>query len=528
MDKFETAKQFFFEGLRLLEVNNYQGAERQFTRSLDLVPDRASTLNNLTTVKLRLNKFAEAEEFALKAIGVAETSPEAWSNLGVALAALGRPEESLQACDRALQCNCAHAMTWLTKSTTLLELRRFDEALVACEQALELEPNKHEFLHAKSLILKELHRVEEAKEIYQKALDLRLAQSPVFVGERCATQKAEILVMSRNPEFDDTFNSFERMLRFCENFPGQLANHLQDDFHFTYIFTGGAELPNARKHIAQPDLVINNYVNGELILSRGILPRLSELVASFGAPVVNHPIKAVQTTRDVSVKLLEHVPGVLVPKTMRFSSSGKSRAETVREIEGHYDYPLITRTLTMQRGKGMTKVDCRDALIAVLAGDFPETFFVTQYVDSRGGAKFFRKLRAAVVGDEVTVVRVDYSPDWNVHAPSRTDDGVAACLANGQLFEEEARICKDPEACLGRPAVQSLQAVRKRIPLDVFGIDFDVGADGALVFYEANATMNLFCSRRKELPYAKEAQDHLKQACRRYFTSLAGRQGKMC
>lgn len=524
MDKFETAKQFFFEGLRLLEVNNYQGAERQFSRSLDLVPDRVSTLNNLSTVKLRLNKFTEAEELALKAAGLAETSPEAWSSLGIALAAMGRPEESLQACDRALQCNRAHSLAWLTKSTTLLDLRRFDEALAACEQALKLEPDKYEFLHAKSLILKELLRVEEAKGIYQRALDLRLAKSPVFVGERRATQKAEILVLNRNPEFDDSLNSFERMLRFCENFPGQLANHIQDDFHFTYVFKAGAEMPNARKHISQPDLVINNYVNGELILSRGILPALSELVDGFAAPVVNHPTKAVQTTRDVSAKLLEDLPSVLVPKTIRFSSAGKSREVMVREIEGHFDYPLITRSLTMQRGQGMTKVDSRDALTAVLAGDFPETFFVTQFVDSRGGAQFFRKIRAAVVGNEIVLVRVDYNADWNVHGPRRTDAAVAYCLANGHLFEEEKRICKDPEACLGRPAVQSLQAVRKRIPMDVFGIDFDVSADGVLVFYEANATMNLFCTRRKEVPYAKEAQDYLKEAFRLYFTSLVGRQ----
>jgi hypothetical protein len=51
-----------------------------------------------------------------------------------------------------------------------------------------------------------------------------------------------------------------------------------------------------------------------------------------------------------------------------------------------------------------------------------------------------------------------------------------------------------------------------------------VGADGILIFYEANATMNLFCTRRKEVPYVKEAQDHLKEAFRSYFNALASRQ----
>ncbi len=96
-------------------------------------------------------------------------------------------------------------------------------------------------------------------------------------------------------------------------------------------------------------------------------------------------------------------------------------------------------------------------------------------------------------------------------------------LENAYLLDEEKRICKDPEAGLGRSAIQSLRAIRDRIPLDVFGLDFDVDADGLLVFYEANATMNLFSTARKEVPNPKEADDCLKLAFQRYFTSLVAR-----
>ena len=59
--------------------------------------------------------------------------------------------------------------------------------------------------------------------------------------------------------------------------------------------------------------------------------------------------------------------------------------------------------------------------------------------------------------------------------------------------------------------------------MDVFGLDFDVDADGRLIFYEANATMNLFSTARKEVPNPKAAEDGLKLAFQRYFTSLAAR-----
>ena len=64
MNDFETARQCFFDGLQLLEANNLQAAETQFARSLELIPERVSTLNNLSSIEIKLGKFVEAEKFA--------------------------------------------------------------------------------------------------------------------------------------------------------------------------------------------------------------------------------------------------------------------------------------------------------------------------------------------------------------------------------------------------------------------------------------------------------------------------------
>jgi tetratricopeptide (TPR) repeat protein len=526
MDNFETAKQLFFEGLRLFEANNFQAAEIKFARSLQLVPDRVSTLNNLSAVQIRQKKFAEAEEIARKAITLEDKSPEAWSNLGIALTASKRHEEALEAYGRAIHGNASYALAWLNKAMTLLELKRFDEALLACDQAQRLDSSKYEILYTKSRILKELQRPAEAQKIYRQSFDLRVASTPVVIGERRSTQKADALIINQNPVLQtslESLESFDALHRYCPNFPGQLADHLLEDFHSTYVFVGNADRPSARKQIPQPDFVINNFTNGDLILSGGNQLGLTELVDSFGVPVVNHPTKAVQTTREASAKLLDDISGVLVPKTRRFSSLGKSLEELVHEIENQYDYPLITRSLAGQMGKGMTKVDSRTALVEVLSSGCPEQFYVTKFVDSRKGNKFYRKIRAAIVKDEIIIVRVDYSTNWNARGHRKTLKGLAFYSENMYLLDEEKRICLNPEAGLGRSTIQALRAIRDRIPLDVFGIDFDVDVAGQLVFYEANATMNLFSTARKEIPNPREADDCLKQAFQRYFTSLVAR-----
>jgi tetratricopeptide (TPR) repeat protein len=520
MDDFEIAKKFFVEGLQCLEKNDLQIAERLFARSLELVPDRVSTLNNLSAVNNRLKKYAEAEQFALKAIALDDASPEAWSNLGFALTRTKRHEEALQAYERALRGHPEYADAWLKKAMTLLELESYDEALLACDQALNLAPSQYEVLYTKSLILKELKRSDEALKSYQKSLNMRVALSPAFVVERQATHKARILILNQNPEVDAFLPSFEALHLASPNFPGQLVRHFQEDFQFALVFEREATNRSVRKQIPQPDIVINNFANGERILAMGKLSGLVESVESFRVPVVNHPTKTVQSTRDTSAGLLNQIPGVLVPKTVRFSSAEKTREELVREIEDQYNYPLITRSLFAQKGKMMTKVDSRDALVGVLSADFPKTFFVTEYVDAKGRNEFFRKIRVAIVKDEIVFVRVDYNTHWNVHG-RKVVARVPFYLQNPHLLETEKQICADPEEMLGPSAVQSLRTIRDRIPLDVYGIDFDVNADGVLIFYEANATMNLFSTAQKEVPNPQQAHDSLKQAFQRYLTSLA-------
>ena len=508
--------------MRLLQANNLEGAEMQLSRSLEIIPGRASTLNNLSAVKIRRQKFAEAENLAQKAIAAEEHSPEAWCNLGIACAGANRHEEAVQAFDRALYYDAAYTMGWFNKAASLYRLKKYDEALLACDEALKLDSGQYLIYFTKSLILKELGRLEEAEKTYLRSIKMRVDLSPVVIAERRPTQKAEILVISHNLSRDTLFKSFETSLLECQNFPGQLSLLLSDDYHFNFVLEGAATRPGAREKIPVPDVIINNCANGELILSEDKLPALSALMDSFGVPVVNHPSQAVQTTRDMSARMLQNIPGVLVPTSRRFSVAGKTPEQLVKEIEGHYHYPIIARTLVTQQGKQMHKVDSREALLKVLASDLRDDFFVIQFIDTREKNGFFRKIRGTFLKDEIIISRVDFSDHWNVRG-RRTPVRLAFYKANMHLLDEEKRICKDPEAALGRSALQGLQTIRDRIPLDIFGIDFDVAPDGVLVFYEANATMNLFTTAPEQIPNPKEPEERLKEAFRRYFTSLLGR-----
>lgn len=351
------------------------------------------------------------------------------------------------------------------------------------------------------------------------AVSGRLAAAmPVLIAERRPTQTIEVLVLSGKPRIKTAVEALEEF-HLDSNFPAQLADVLEDEIHFSFVFEADPAGRAAVDGLPKPDLVINNNANGELVLGDGDLPGLVAFADSFGVPVINHPNKVVLTTRDVSAELIADVPGVRVPKTRRFSAAGKTGEKLGGEIEAQFSYPLIVRTLANQEGKGMDRIDSRADLIKRLSSGIPEEFFVTAFVDSRHQGPFFRKIRAAVVGDEIFVVRVDYDTDWNVHG-RKSDERVAFYQSHPELLAAEKGICANPEEELGAAAMQALRGIRDRVPLDIFGVDFDVDAEGALVFFEANATMNLFSTARAEVNHPPEADERLKQAFRGYLASL--------
>ena len=54
--------------------------------------------------------------------------------------------------------------------------------------------------------------------------------------------------------------------------------------------------------------------------------------------------------------------------------------------------------------------------------------------------------------------------------------------------------------------MSALAEIGKAMPLDIFGVDFDVDADGRLLFFEANATMNLLSNAPPHIDYPAAAK----------------------
>ena len=82
---FEHAKNFFVEALAAMQGKDYLKAEQFFIKSLNILPNRASTLVNLAAVQIKLHNYCDAKKNALHSVKVDDKCADGWLNYGLAL-----------------------------------------------------------------------------------------------------------------------------------------------------------------------------------------------------------------------------------------------------------------------------------------------------------------------------------------------------------------------------------------------------------------------------------------------------------
>ena len=76
-----------------------------------------------------------------------------FTNTSMALGGLGRHEEAIENCEKALEIDPNHAKAWNNKGYSLYKLGKAEEGLKDVEKALELDPTDEDALESKQEIL---------------------------------------------------------------------------------------------------------------------------------------------------------------------------------------------------------------------------------------------------------------------------------------------------------------------------------------------------------------------------------------
>lgn len=216
-----------------------------------------------------------------------------------------------------------------------------------------------------------------------------------------------------------------------------------------------------------------------------VLENLRKLVRGVPAKVVNRPEAVLRSTRDQVARQLSGIEGLRVPRAIRLRAAKADVSMRTIEKAG-LNYPIILRQAGTHTGRIVGCFGTADELKAALGGEGDH--IATEFADFRSPDGFYRKYRAFFIGEKIILRHMLASDHWNIHARDRR----RFMLAQPDLIEEERRLFADPENPFPPEIARVLRAVRDRISLDFFGMDFGIDADGRVVLFEANATMNFF------------------------------------
>jgi lipoprotein NlpI len=170
---FELAKSHFLKGLDFFHKEMFIEAENAFRKSLSIIPDRDSTLTNLSATLLKLKKYSESEEISKHLLNINDSNYEAWLNLGNALQELKQYDQALASYDKAISLKPDLAYVWYNRGNAFQELKQYDKALASYGKAISLKPDYEQAWSNRGNALQELKQYDKALASYDKAISLK-------------------------------------------------------------------------------------------------------------------------------------------------------------------------------------------------------------------------------------------------------------------------------------------------------------------------------------------------------------------
>ena len=481
----------FYRANLLASLDQLDAARVGYDRALALAPDHAEGYCNRGLVAARHGDLAAAERDFMAALRRQPGLVPAWQALAALLRRLGRLGDAAAALARVAALRPDDAEAQLRLAQGLAESGAADAALDGFARAVALGG-------------------PPLAEALRGLASLRLAR-----GERAAARRHYARAAVLEPVIrwhDATVPGATRVLALVG--PG-LANtpveHLvaASRHAFGMVLALPGVDPDAAALAARGDLVLNLISDADV--GTRALRHAGALVDRIGRPVINHPARIARTDRQTIARRLAGLPGCVVPETMRCTRGALARAPVPSAAQ-----PWLVRPAGDHGGERLEKVADPDALAGFVAATEADAFYLTRFVDFRSADGHHRKYRFVFLGDARLPYHLAIGEHWKVHYFRTAMD------QHDWMRREEAAFLADPACAFGPAQRAALDAIRAAIDLEFFGLDCAIDRAGALVVFEANASMLIHAADSAALfPYKQASFARIRDAFDRLIATAA-------
>jgi glutathione synthase/RimK-type ligase-like ATP-grasp enzyme len=217
-----------------------------------------------------------------------------------------------------------------------------------------------------------------------------------------------------------------------------------------------------------------------------LLQVLAQQLANWPKPVINAPQHIPCVGRADASTLLQQVPGLLMPPTLRGTRAVleaiATGAASLPALYGGCDFPIILRPVGSHAGRDLDKIESPAEIASYLARVHKPEFFLSRFIDYSGPDGLFRKMRVALIDGLPYACHMAVSSHWMVH------------YVNAGMYEEAWKREEEVAFMVGfadfaqRHQV-ALGAIASRTQLDYLCIDCAETPDGQLLVFEIDHAM---------------------------------------
>ena len=157
-------------GAILTKMKKFEEAEGLLRKTISLAPTFAKAHEDLGFVLLEMQKPDEAVEILQKATRLDPALEFAFVNLGKALAMTGRGKEADEAFEKSFSLSPERKM--LVEATEFLKKGQFENAEKICREILNKSPNNVDAIRLLGRLSARLNRLGDAERFYRKVLQI--------------------------------------------------------------------------------------------------------------------------------------------------------------------------------------------------------------------------------------------------------------------------------------------------------------------------------------------------------------------
>jgi len=157
---------------QLDDAGQLAAAEEMYQRALAKGRRNVTALKGLASIAMRCANPGAAHELYAKIVRMTPTA-DAFADLACGLYGLGRYQEALQACRKALNLRPDHLVAMFNAGVLLRSLARHEDAVVCFDKVLAIDPNQADALHNRGLSQIALRRFDDALASFERCLAVR-------------------------------------------------------------------------------------------------------------------------------------------------------------------------------------------------------------------------------------------------------------------------------------------------------------------------------------------------------------------